>query len=85
MRRLCINLILFFSVLLLPWWALCIVILAAAALFRGLYEIIIWVFVADLLYGTESTAWYGVPFAGTGIAAIAVFLIERVKNMTRFF
>ena len=83
-RRIVVNVALAVRILFLPWWFT--VLLAAAHIFMfQAYEIIVWGFVADTLYGAPIALYYNVEFFSTLLFAILVILIVPLKHRLIFY
>lgn len=77
--RLLINILLVPSILFFPWW----VSLALGVLLLvkdRAYEVIVWAFVFDTLYGTAYIPFFGLQFIATLLFFILFFLSIAVKR-----
>jgi len=85
MLRFIANLILFFSVLFLPWWVTAIFIVVAIFIFKKFYEAIAWGFFGDLIYGISIAAFFNFGLFLTLGAGIIFFIIEFLKKRIRYY
>lgn len=83
MKRILINIIVFFSILFFPWWVAVFTGVVAVLLQRNFYEIMAWGVFYDLLYGTASIHILGFSFFFTAGAFILFYGAEFLKTRTR--
>ena len=83
--RLIANVILFASLLFLPWWITIVIALIAVFVYNVFYELILWGVVGDLLYGAGVASFYALTsFLSTG--ALVLFLTAQyLKEKIRFY
>jgi hypothetical protein len=84
-RRIAANTLLFFAVLLLPWWAFLMLVCALLFLVSYFYEAIVWSIIFDLLYNMNSFAPYDFMFIASTIAISLFILVEYFKTRTRLY
>ncbi|OGZ10235.1 MAG: hypothetical protein A3D67_03270 [Candidatus Lloydbacteria bacterium RIFCSPHIGHO2_02_FULL_51_22] len=84
MKRLCANAGIFLSLLLFPWWVTLILAIASVFLIGDFYELALWAYAGDTLYGTDASRMFHSVLLIGGVAFF-VFLVERAKKMTRFY
>lgn len=81
--RVCVDGIIFLSILFLPWWLGAVFAIGAAFFFRTYYEIIAEGFLIDALYGIPR-AWVFDLSIVMGVFAVAAYIfIERLKKRIR--
>ena len=82
--RIVMNVALAVSILFLPWWFTVLLAVAHIFMFQA-YEIIVWGFVADTLYGAPVALYYNVEFFSTLLFAVLVILIVPLKHRLIFY
>lgn len=82
--RIAFNVLMFASVLFLPWWVT--VIVAVVFLFKfTAYEIMLWGVFADVLYSASVPSFYNIEFLFT-IGAIVIFVLAYfIKRRLMFY
>ena len=82
--RIVMNVALAASILFLPWWFTVLLAVAHIFMFQA-YEIIVWGFVADTLYGTPIALYYNIEFFSTLLFAVLVILVVSFKRRLIFY
>ena len=85
LRRILANAFILLSLFFFPWWVGVIFSLCALFLFKNFYELFIWAFIADLLYGVPVAAFYDFKFFLTFGALLAYGAVEWIKTQIRFY
>lgn len=68
-----------------PWWIVMSVAVLFLFYFKNYFEILIFGFLLDLLYGAPVSAYYGMGYVISVIAALAFALVAVVKNRLVFY
>lgn len=84
MGRFIAHSVLFVSVFFLPWFIAALFGIYATATQKKFFEIVVWGFLYDIVYGTEHGAVFGISFFFTVSAIILVFAVEYGKKKIRF-
>ena len=85
MFRIGANILLFVSIVLLPWWVALILGVIFLFTFSSFYEIILWALLGDLLYGTNIVSFYGVNIF-LSLGALFLFVVSKIaKDHIRFY
>src|SRR3989344_4581768 len=84
-KRVAANLILLALLFIAPWWIVMSVAVLFLFYFKNYFEILIFGFLLDLLYGAPVSAYYGMGYVISVIAALAFALVAVVKNRLVFF
>lgn len=78
------NIALAGSILFLPWWFTILLAVIIIFMFQA-YEIIVWGFVADTLYGIPIAAYYNIEFLFTLFFVALVILVVPLKRRLIFY
>lgn len=82
--RIAFNVLMFTSVLFLPWWITAIIAISFLFKFTA-YEIILWGVFADMLYSASAPSFYNIEFLFT-ISAIVIFVLAYfIKKRLMFY
>lgn len=84
MLRFFANIVLFLAILYTPWWFFFPLAVLWIFLFRYFYEGVLWMIIADLLYGIPLAQFYHFPFLLSTAALLLFSLFEVVKKYLRF-
>lgn len=84
-RRILFDLLLFLSVLFGPFWLSVILALVGFFLFPKFWEGVILLFLSDLLFGIKTPRFFGLPYVGILIGAVAFGMAEYLKKHIRFY
>ncbi|MCX6736269.1 MAG: hypothetical protein NTZ13_04255 [Candidatus Parcubacteria bacterium] len=79
------DLAIFFLVLFLPWWSVCIFCFLGAAFYSNFYEAFFFGLLLDALYGTEAINFHGFRLFFATAALFFIFFSTAVKQKMRFF
>lgn len=78
------NIALAGSILFLPWWSTVLFAVATLLVFQA-YEIIVWGFVADTLYGAPVALYYNIEFLFTLFFVVLVIIAVPLKHRLIFY
>ncbi len=79
------DLAILFSVLFLPWWAVCTFCFLGAVLYTNFYEAFFFGLLLDAMYGTEAINFHGFRLFFATAALFFIFFSTTVKQKVRFF
>lgn len=82
--RIVLNVLLFVSILFFPWW-LTLVFGLVLLIRYAAYEIILYGFFADTIYGIPLPEFYGIQFLCTAVFMIALFASFFIKKKIIFY
>lgn len=83
--RISVFLILFFSVIFLPFWLYTIMIFGAMVYFSFFMEGIALFLLSDLLYGVKEAKFFGVVFISLFISILIFIILEIFKKKLKFY
>lgn len=83
--RILATVVLFFSVLYLPFWVSVILALGAMAYFRMYWEAVLVFLVIDALYGVPQERFFGFTFVASAFALALLLIVEILKTKTKFY
>ena len=83
MKRLLYSVLLFFSIMVLPWYVYASLIIAGMFLFNNFYEGIVWVIIIEILYGPPGIDIFQHTFMLWMVAATIVALV--IKRSVRYY
>jgi len=81
--RILADIIIFLSILFLPWWVTIFLVLFGIFFFNHFYEAIIAGILIDLLYGTRAEEFFGIWFLFFIIFSSIYFFGEKLKKNIR--
>ncbi len=81
--RIFTGIVLFLSILFLPWWVSAVIAISAVFFFKSYYEIIAAGFLIDALYGAPRAWFFDLSVIGGVFAVVAFFLIQWLKRRIR--
>ena len=84
-KRITIDIILFLSLFIMPWWVSYAIAIVGIFFFADFYEIIALGFIIDIVYGTPNTLFFGIQFANTLSAVLLFAAVTFIKNRMRFY
>ncbi|OGI87482.1 hypothetical protein A2995_01295 [Candidatus Nomurabacteria bacterium RIFCSPLOWO2_01_FULL_33_24] len=84
-KRILLDLLLFLSIFLAPFWLVIIFAFILSFYFKRFYEIIPSFLLIDLLYGINLTKFFEIPIITLFIGIIILILIEFLKKKLRFY
>ena len=82
--RIVMNIALAGSILFLPWWFTVLLATVHIFMFQA-YEIIVWGFVADTLYGAPVALYYNIEFLFTLFFVVLVIIAVPLKRRLIFY
>jgi hypothetical protein len=85
MKRVFFDILLFLSVLLLPWWASLFLAILGLFIFNKFYEYLIFGVIVFVLYSTRSSRIISSPVYFALILTLSFALIEIVKRNIIFY
>ena len=81
--RIILDILIIFSIALLPWWFTTILIVGGIFLFESFYEAFLFGFMIDSLYGISKELFFGKSFTYLLIIFILFVIISWFKNRLR--
>jgi len=84
-KRIVVDVLLFASILWLPWWCAALVAFGATFIFDWYYEVVVAGFIADSLYGVPNARFHGFMFVATGISIILFFAALYARPKIRLY
>lgn len=82
--RIIMNIALALSILFFPWWVTGLLAVLMIFMFQA-FEIILWGFIADTLYGAPVAAYYNTEFLFTLLFVALLILIVPIKRRLIFY
>lgn len=83
--RIILNISLFFSIFLFPWWFTTAFALVLTFRFKNFYEILFAGLLIDLVYGTSLELFFNISFIFTIGSVIFLIIIENLKKYLKFY
>lgn len=82
--RIIFNLLIFTSILFLPWWFTVIIAISFLFMFTS-YEVILLGLFADILYSSSVPSFFNIEFLFTIVFIILFIIVYFVKNKLIFY
>ncbi len=82
-RRIILDILLFLSIFILPFWLTVILALICLFLFDSFYEILPVFLFIDLLYGTNESRYFGFTLVSLVLALLLVVITNSIKKKLR--
>lgn len=82
-KRLVVDAALLVSILFLPWWISVAAGAVGLLMISNFFEVIIFMFLIDLLYGASGVNFWSYPFLLTSAAIVALLAVGQAKRWLR--
>ncbi len=83
--RIITSVVLFLSILFMPFWLSAIIALGAILYFHIYAEVVVLLFISDMLYGVGENKLFGTYLASTITGAAVLLGIEILKKKLKFY
>ncbi len=83
--RIFASILLFISVLFMPWWTTIILALVCMIYFHYFIEAIFLFLLSDVLFALPESVFFDIVFVSSIFATITMFTIEIIKKKLKFY
>lgn len=85
MKRIILNIILFISVIICPWWVSVILALAILYYLKNFPEIVVYGLILDIYYGKLSPSFHILDYRFTLLFLVLLFTSFFIKKRLKFY
>jgi len=83
--RICLSILLLFSILFLPFWVSIILAISGIIYFSMFFEAVILFFISDLIYGTMEIKLFNIFFFSFILSLVFLLIMEFIKRKLKFY
>jgi len=83
--RICLSILLLFSILFLPFWVSIILAISGIIYFSMFFEAVILFFISDLIYGTMEIKFFNIFFFSFILSLVFLLIMEFIKRKLKFY
>jgi hypothetical protein len=84
-KRILFNILIFFSIYMLPWWLILAFLTFCIFYFNSFYEALLYAFLIDLTYGVKAVGILNFEYIFFVYILIIFILIEVLKKRLKFY